>query len=139
MKHFHLLLLLVCLLVLPACKDMTRAKGLSETAIGDFHRQFNEGKFKEVYAAAHANFKKTVPEAEFVELLEAMHRKLGKQVKSTGTGWRVNSINGKTTASVSQDTEFEHGKGSESFVYVVSGVSCSLERYDIQSRDLIVK
>lgn len=131
--------MLVCLLVLPACKDMTQAKGLSDTAIGDFHRQFNEGKFKEVYAATHANFKKTSTEAEFVELLDAMHRKLGKQVKSTGTGWRVNSINGKTTASVSQDTEFEHGKGRESFVFVVSDGKCSLENYDIQSRDLIVK
>lgn len=131
--------MLVCLFVLPACKDMTQAKGLSDTAIEDFHRQFNERKFKELYAAAHADFKKTSTEAEFVELLEAMHRKVGKQVKSTGTGWRVHSINGKTTVSVSQGTQFEHGKGTENFVFVVSGGRCSLERYDIQSRDLIVK
>jgi hypothetical protein len=139
MKNLYHLLALVCLLVLPACKDMTQAKGLSETAITDFHRQFNEGKFKEVYAATHANFKKAATEAEFVELLDAMQRKLGKQVQSTGTGWRVNSINGKTTASLSQDTKFEHGKGTESFVFVISDGKCSLENYDIQSRDLIVK
>ena len=139
MKRFYHLLALVCLLVLPACKDMTQAKGLSETAITDFHRQFNEARFKEVYAATHENFKKATTEAEFVELLDAMHRKLGKHVESAGKGWRVNSFNGKTTASLSQDATFEHGKGTETFVFVISDGKCSLQNYDIQSRELIGK
>lgn len=118
---------------------MRKGTGMAETAIVEFHKQFNEQKFKEIYAAAHADFKAASTEADFVELLEVVHRKLGKHVKLEDGGWRVNSFNGKTTASVTKNSEFEHGKGVESFNYVISGESCTLQGYNINSKDMMMK
>ncbi len=131
--------LFVGLVSLTSCKDMTKAKGMANTAIVEFHQQFNEQKFKGIYAAAHPDFKAATTEADFLKLLEAIHRKLGKQVSSTGTGWRVNSFNMKTSAVVTQSTEFEQGKGVETFTYVISGSSCTLLGYYINSQDMLTK
>ena len=134
-----LLAILLALVALSSCKDMTQGKGLAETAIVDFHKQFNEGKFKELYAAGHADLKASATEDDFVKLLEAVHRKLGRQVKSTDAGWRINSFNLKTSVVFSQNTEFEHGKGVETFTYIVSGESCTLQGYRINSKDMMLK
>ena len=134
-----LLALLLALISISSCKDMTKGKDLAESAIVDFHQKFNEGKFKELYAAGHPDLKAAATEEDFVKLLEAVSRKLGKQVKSTAGGWRINSFNLKTSVSLSQTTEFEQGKGIESFSYIVSGDSCQLQGYHIDSKDMLLK
>ncbi|MDI1314960.1 hypothetical protein [Prosthecobacter sp.] len=118
---------------------MTKGKGLAETAVVDFHKQFNEQKFKELYAAGHADLKASEAEDDFVKLLEAVHRKLGRQVKSIDGAWRINSYNLKTSVVLSQNTEFEHGKGVETFTYIVSGDFCLLQSYLIKSNDMLLK
>jgi hypothetical protein len=139
MKRRTLIALLVGLTSLTSCKDMTKAKGLADTAILDFHKLFNEQKFKELYSAGHADFKAAATESDFLKLLEAVHRKLGKQVKSTEAGWRVSTFNMKTSVVVTQNTEFDHGKGIETFTYAVSGPSCTLKGYHIDSQDMMTK
>ncbi|MGV3659258.1 MAG: hypothetical protein ACO1TE_03715 [Prosthecobacter sp.] len=125
--------------LLTSCGDMRRGKGMADAAILEFHKQFNGQKFKEIYAAAHPDFKAASTEADFMELLEAVQRKLGKHVKDTEGAWRVNSFNGRTTVSLSRDAEFEQGKGTESFNYVISGESCTLLGYNIHSKDMMMK
>lgn len=140
MNRRTLLSSLACLLLLtPSCKDMTQGKGLADAAIIDFHKQFNEQKFKEIYAGAHPDLKAKAKEEDFVKLLETMHRKLGKQVKSTDATWRVNSFNFKTNAMVGQDTEFEQGKGTETFTYLISDGKATLAGYYINSSDMMLK
>lgn len=139
MRLRSLLMLLLVIASLTSCKEMTQGKGLAETAIVDFHQQFNAGKFQAIYAAAHADLKSAASEDEFVKLLEAVHRKLGKQVKSTEGGWRVNSFNFKTVVLMSQNTEFENGKGTETFSFIISGESCLLQSYHIDSKDMLLK
>ena len=134
-----LLLGLLSLATLTSCKDMTNAKGMANTAIVDFHKKFNEQKYSEIYAAAHADFKGASKEEDFLKLLEAVQRKLGKQVKSTEARWGVNSVNMKTTATITRDTDFEQGKGVESFTYVVSGEACTVLSYSINSQDMMTK
>lgn len=132
-------LLLLALFSLASCKDMVRGKDMAAAAIVDFHQQFNAGKFKELYAAGHDDLKAAAKEEDFVKLLEAVHRKLGKYVKSTDAGWRVNTFNLKTVVLLTQKAEFEHGKGTETFSYIVSGESCLLQSYYIQSNDMLIK
>ncbi|MES2470092.1 MAG: hypothetical protein V4675_22560 [Verrucomicrobiota bacterium] len=139
MKRRTLIAVLVGLVSLTSCKDTTKAKGLADAAIVDFHKQFNEQKFKELYTAGHADLKAAATEADFLKLLEAVHRKLGKQVNSSEEGWRVNTFNMKTSAVVTQNTEFEQGKGVETFTYVVSGGFCTLQGYHINSQDMMTK
>lgn len=133
-------LALACLwLLTPSCKDMTQGKGLADTAIVDFHKKFNEQKFKEIYAGSHSDFKAEATEEKFVNLLDAVDRKLGKQVKSTDATWRVNSFNFKTNVMVAQNTEFERGKGTETFTYRVSDGKAILVGYFINSSDMMLK
>jgi hypothetical protein len=139
MNRRHLIALLIGLMSLSSCKDMTKAKGLAGTAIVDFHKQFNDQKFKELYTSAHPELRAAATETDFLKLLEAVHRKLGKQVRSTEASWRVNTFNMKTTAVVTRNTEFEHGKGVETFTFVVSGASCTLQGYYINSQDMMTK
>lgn len=139
MNRRTLLLSLIGLAFLPSCKDMTQGKGLAAAAIVDFHKQFNDQKFKELYAASHADMKAAATETDFVKLLEAIHRKLGKHVKSTESGWRVNSHNFTTYVVSTQSSEYEQGKGTETFTYVVSDGVCKLQGYHINSQDMMTK
>lgn len=137
--HHQLLALVALVLSLPltSCKDMRQAKSLADPAIVDFHKQFNDKKFKDIYAASHPTFKAAAKEADFLKLMETIHKKLGKQVKSTEAGWKINSYNLTTYATLTQDTEFERGKGTETFIYIVEKGACSLHGYNINSQDLI--
>ena len=139
MNRRTLIAMLLCVGSLSSCKDIGTARGLATAAIADFHQQFNDGKYRELYSAGHASLKKAATEADFLKLLEAVHHKLGKQVSSTETGWRVNTFNMKTTALVTQDTKFEHGQGTETFTYVISYGKCELEGYHINSNDMMTK
>lgn len=125
--------------LLASCKELTKGKGKAEAAIVDFHKQFNEGKFKEIYAAVHPDFKAASTEEEFIKLLDAIQRKLGKHVKSTEGGWAVKSYNLKTTGTFTQESEFEQGKGTEIFTFALSGESCILQGYHINSKDMMLK
>lgn len=138
-KLTALLALLLAVVSLSSCKEMTESKDKSEHAVADFHQQFNQQKFKEIHAAGNAEFKAAEPEADFVELLTAMHRKLGRHVKTARDNWRFSSINGKTTVTITQHNEFEHGKGVETFVFTVSGGTCVLQSYHIESWDMMIK
>ena len=108
-------------------------------AADEFHQRFNEQKFKELYAAGHADLKAATTEADFVKLLEAVHRKLGRHTGNSSSGWRINSHNLKTTVALTQDAVFEQGKGTEVFTFVISGESCLLQGYDIESKDMMLK
>ena len=135
-------LLPLCLalsILLPSCGDMTKGKALADAAVTDFHRQFNEGKFSALYKAADPGLKAASPEADFLKLLEAVDRKLGKHLKSTETGWQVKTFNTTTTAVLTEQSEFEHGTGTETFTYVISGGSGALKAYFINSTDMITK
>ena len=140
LRPHHLLLAIAALafaLPLTSCKDMRQAKSLADPAVVDFHKQFNDKKFKDIYTASHPTFKAAAKEADFLKLMETIHKKLGKQVKSTEAGWKVNSYNFTTYAVLTQDTEFERGKGTETFTYVVDKGACTLNGYHINSQDLI--
>jgi len=118
---------------------MKKGKSSAEAAITEFHKLFNEGKYREIYAASNADMKAASTEDDFIKFTEAVHRKLGQHVNSTDAGWRVNTFNFKTTAVVTQNSEFEQGKGVETFTYLISGDSCTLKGYNINSKDMMMK
>ncbi len=139
MTRRSLVILIALILPLASCKDMTRGISLAQAAALDFHAKFNDSKFKEIYAASSADMKKVSTEADFVKFVETVHRKLGKHTKATEVGSRVNSFNFKTTAIITQNSEFEQGKGVETFTYLISGDSCTLQGYHINSQDMMMK
>jgi hypothetical protein len=126
-------------IVLAGCGGFTKGKPAAEKAIAHFHDLFNEGKLDEIWKEADPAFRKASTRQKHDDLMNAVERKLGK-VSSTATKtWGVRSFNFKTTVSMSQQTVFEKGQGTESFTFALDGTNAVLIGYNIQSMDLITK
>lgn len=116
-----------------------KGKELAEPAVVNFHAQFNAEKYSEIYNQADDEFKKSVNEKEWIELLEAVHRKLGTVTKSDSASWNVNTTTSGTFATVTYDVEFSEGKGTEKFVFHITDEKALLYNYNVNSPLLITK
>jgi hypothetical protein len=125
------------LLALIAGCGMSSAKPKADVAVTTFHRQLDAADYAGVWNAADDAYRQATPRDESDKLMEAVHRKLGRVVKSETTNWSMRNFNFKTSVVLTQNTRFEHGSGTEFFTYVVSGNDAKLAGYSIQSMDLI--
>ena len=124
---------------LVGCSGLTEGKASSEKAIAHFHELYNHGNLDQIWKDATPAFRDSSPRAKYDELFGAFQRKLGNVVSTSNTGWNVQSFNLSTTVSMTQDTMFEHGQGTESFTFTMDGANALLVGYNIQSTDLITK
>jgi hypothetical protein len=118
---------------------MMKGKGAAEAAVATFHQQFNDKQFTQIYAESNDKFKGATTEQELVELLDAVHRKLGTVKDAKSTGWRVNSTTDGTFVYATYDTEFTEAKGDEQFIFQMDGDKAILAGYHINSNALITK
>ena len=140
MNKINLLIIsFVFLFLTISCSSIMKGKELAEPAVANFHAQFNAEKYSEIYDQADDEFKKSVNEKEWIELLEAVHRKLGTVTKSDSESWNVNTTTSGTFATVTYDVEFSEGKGTEKFVFHVTDEKALLYNYNINSPLLITK
>lgn len=122
-----------------ACSAFTKGKGNAEAAVAQFHNQYNAGQFREIYIQTDEEFKKSTSETDFVALLEALRRKLGTVKQASPAGWRMNASPMGTIVTLGYNVEFSEGKGTEEFVYRVSGGKALLFHYNVNSPLLITK
>lgn len=125
-------------IILPGC-DIKKNATLAEAAADDFHLKFNLGRFRDIYTAAHPDFKSSMSEADFIKLCEAMQRKLGQFRSATHGAWRISGHGADTRVAVTLDSVFEKGKGTETFTFRIDGPACTMKEYHINSLDLMVK
>jgi len=136
--------LLSCILIgaltfaMSAC-SMSSDAALAEKEVGRFHQALDAGQFDQLYGGGSDDLKKAANQQEFVALLDAVHRKLGNVSSSTETTWNVNYHTSGTFVRLVYDTTFLQGKGTEEFVYRVSGNEAHLAGYHINSSDLIIR
>lgn len=78
-------------------------------------------------------------EADFVSLLEALRRKLGTVKQAEQAGWHVNATPIGTMVTLGYNVEFSEGKGTEQFVFRISGDKAMLYNYNVNSPLLITK
>jgi hypothetical protein len=119
--------------------SLTKGKGIAEAAVAKFHDQFNAGRYHEIYEKADDGFKKSVSESDLVALLEAVQRKLGTVKEAHSAGWGINATPMGTMATLNYDVDFSEGKGSEQFVFRISGDNALLYHYNVNSPLLITK
>ena len=124
---------------LSGCQGLTEGKASSEKAIAHYHALYNMGNLEQIWRESDAEFRNASPRTNFDELLGAERRKLGNVVSTSNSGWNVQSFNLKTRVSMTQDTVFEHGKGTEAFTFKIDGTNALLVGYNIQSLDLMTK
>jgi hypothetical protein len=133
------LVLVTVLLVTSNSCSLTKGKGIAEAAVAQFHNQYNAGQFRDIYSQTDEGFKKSASEADFVALLEALHRKLGTVKQANQAGWGVNATPMGTMATLAYEVEFSEGKGTEQFVFHISGDKAMLYNYNVNSPLLITK
>jgi hypothetical protein len=119
--------------------SLTKGKGIAEAAVTQFHNRYNAGQFHEIYIETDEGFKKTTSEADLVAMFEALRRKLGTVNKSNQAGWGVNATPMGTMVNLGYDVDFSEGKGTEQFVFRVTGDKAMLYNYHVNSPLLITK
>jgi hypothetical protein len=133
---FRTLLAIVSIFILSAC-GLTKGKEVATKAVDTFHQQLNDSKFTEIYSAATPAFKTSAKEADFMKFIQAVHRKLGAYKTGTQSGWRTNATTSGTFVVLTYNSDFEQGSAVETFTFVVSGESATLQGYNVNSQALI--
>ena len=132
--------LAICLTVfMSGCGGMLKGKEAGKKGVVEFHGLYNEGKFDEIYSAAHEKFKSAATEAEFRELIEAVKNKLGNVTGTSTVKMVVHTSNAGTFVGLQQQTTFEQGSAREAFKFQMVGDKAILTGYDINSKDLLLK
>lgn len=88
-----LVILLVAGLALAGC-SFGKGAELAEASIVSFHRSLDAGRFAQIYEASGAEMKNATKQEAFVQLLAAVHRKLGVFKSGTTVGWNDNATPG---------------------------------------------
>jgi hypothetical protein len=111
---------------------------LATNAAAGFHRQLDAGKFAESYAAGAPELRGATTQQEWVQLLDAVHRKLGKFQSAAQTGWNDQMNTGGHFIVLTYQAKYERGAASEEFVYKIEGGKALLAGYHVNSNAFLV-
>jgi len=131
----------VCLsasLFIVACgaqKDLAAA----DTAVARFHQQLDSQDYVTLYGQADQKFRDATKQDDFVALMTAVHKKLGRVGNVARKGFFVNYNTSGSQIRVNYATKFGEGDAEEQFVWSKNGDNLALLGYHINSNALIVK
>ncbi len=110
----------------------------ANAAVGVFHQKLNAQDFAAMYAAASPDLRNSWNYSDFVQLLSAIHRKLGNFQSGGARTWNDNVNTSGHFVSIAFSAKYERGAADESFVYRIDGAKAALAGYHISSNALIV-
>ena len=113
-------------------------KAAAETGVAQFRQRMASGRYQEIYSTAAQDFRQTSSEGNTLRFLEQVADRLGPVRRSTQQGWNVNFGTSGTLVTLGYATEFARGRGTENFVFRVSGGTPQLAGYHINSMDLMM-
>jgi len=111
---------------------------LAQTQVAMFHDKLNAGAFAAIYQGAGPDMKAASAQADFVQLLSAVHRKLGAFQSASAGGWNDNATTSGHFLTLNFAAKFERGSAQENFVYRIDGGHALLAGYHITSNALII-
>jgi len=117
-------------------------KGDAESAVAIFHAQLDDGRYADIYEASDDVFKDTTPRSGFIEVLQAVRRKLGAVRASNQTQFfsqERSGMNGGSCVELTYDTDFTDGRATETFHWRVANGRARLVAYNINSALLITR
>src|SRR5580658_4373234 len=106
--------------------------------IAAFHQKLNAQDFAGIYAASDTDMKGASTQDSLVQLLAAIHRKLGAFQSGKDVGWQDNVNTSGHFLSINYSAKYERGAATESFVYRIDGAQARLAGYHISSDALIL-
>ncbi len=138
-KNKPLIVLTLAVVALQLSCGVKKGKENAERAVEKFHSQLNAGQFQQIYAESDDAFKKAATEEQVLQLFDAVRRKLGTVQQAKLSGWHVNATTGGTVVTLGYEVDFSEGKGTEQFVYHITGDKALLFNYNVNSPLLITK
>jgi Protein of unknown function (DUF4019) len=130
---------LTAIAILLACTNPLKVGQMSDASVAAFHQKLDQAQFHDIYAASSPDFQHASPEKDITELLNAVHTKLGNVASANRTNIYMSATTGGNFVRTTYDTTFAHGKGTETFNWMLANDQLTLVGYHIESRDLIVK
>jgi len=132
----------VTLVLLSACScgSATKDVAAAKQAVGEFHSQLDAGDYSALYQAADPKLRTITTATDFTKLLAAIHHKLGTvrnaDMRTYAAAWYAGQ---GTTVTLTYNTTFSGGSGTEQFIWHISDGRAMLYGYRIYSADLIEK
>ncbi len=119
--------------------SMKEVIGKADAEVVRFHEALDAGRSQQIWDATGADMRKATTRPQFVALLDAVHRKLGNVKSSRQVGWNRNASTNGSFMTVTNETVFEHGSGTEQFVFRKGEADkLALVGYHIQSNEMMV-
>lgn len=135
MRKFKFIAVFLGALVSVGCNPV-KSTAEAEKSAAEFHALFDAKEYERIFDTAHADFKASQPKAQTINFIQSVREKLGAVKSTKRTGWQANSFNMKTNAILTFETEFENGKGMETFTYRVEGKDAVLLGWNVNSNAL---
>jgi hypothetical protein len=111
----------------------------ADAAVARFHAALDGEQWQAIWNMTAPQLRQQSTQADFQRMLQAVHRKLGKVRQTKQVGWNANASTSGSTVTLTMETGFERGSGTEQFVYTrAADQSLKLAGYDIQSRDMLL-
>jgi hypothetical protein len=136
---FRLIALAVFLLVWFTGCGIQEGLKKSDAAVFKFHSQLNAAAFDQIYTDSGDALKENTTQKKFVDLLTAVHRKLGAVKSANRTNFFVNYAASGSTVRVNYSTQFDVDSATEEFVFRINADDLRLTGYHISSDALITQ
>ncbi|HUL33142.1 MAG TPA: DUF4019 domain-containing protein [Candidatus Eisenbacteria bacterium] len=132
------LILLPLSLIFAGCGAKRDLKQADEAVTG-FHAQLNAGSFDQIYSDSDDLLKNAISQQKFVNLLDAVHRKLGSAESADRQGFFINYGTQGEMIRVTYATRYDGDQASEEFVFHNGRDGLRLVGYHINSDALITQ
>lgn len=119
-----------------ACGGLDNSAG--QIHVDRFHAHFNANQIDRIISEASPALRRQSSEAELKKFFTSVREKLGRYESGETVNWKVASGCSGSTITLVVAAQFEHGKGTETFVFEKSGDEYRLQTYNIQSNVFIV-
>jgi Protein of unknown function (DUF4019) len=134
-----LIAIFVPCLVLGSCSSASN-KQIADQAVTEFHRQLDSEQYHAIYTGSDEKLRQAFSEADFVALLEAVHRKLGTVQRANLQSFQVGWFAGQgQVVTLVYNTRFVNSNADEKFVWHINGDHPLLVGYFINSNALITR
>lgn len=128
---YSLIALTVILGVVLACSTEGTKKASAEVDV--FHERFNSGKFVTIYNDSSDEFKSSVSQSNLEQILSSVKQTMGNFQEAKQTSWKHNTGADGEIITLSFDTTFANGPGTEEFMYKIIDDKAKLFNYKVNS------
>lgn len=111
---------------------------LSNSAVQQFHDEFNRSEYGQIIDAADEGFRTGMTRDELMRFLQAIHTRLGNAGQSNFTNVTVQANQEGTFLITVYQTKFDHGDAIETFTWIKGKGKLFLSGYKIRSSALVM-